>query len=388
MPISAAFRSIKRWASAAGADRTAPDDMALTPALVFEDGWGATFSADDGDTVRRAVANWLFNAVTEGLVDIRELGLLPWDADVDTKQYGWKQVNGVPYMALVDNGPTYSNAVSPTMAGQTVWQAVAGTLGAPTAPTAPQASAPTSGELDWFWDCPLDGGAKVTAFDFQWRVSGTLNWSASVTVTTARRVLTGLMNGQAVDARVLARNSEGDGPWSSVGTATPSGTVPGGGSTLALRADGGDTEADLGWLEPDDGGVAITSYTVQWRTAGQAFATGRQQTATSTEATVSPLVNGTEYFFQVRAVNGEGNGAWSNEASATPAEMAPDEAIPDRASAPSGVVGNGEATWAWAAPSDNGSDITSYAFRWRTTGAGRGPAERLAWSRPAPKPGW
>ena len=378
MPISTQYKAIKRWASNAGAARTAPDDMALTPPLVFEDGWGDTFSQDDGDTMRRAVANWLFNAVSEGLVDIRELGLLPWDADVDTKQHGWKQVAGVPYIALVDNGPTYSNAISPVAGGQTVWMRATGTTGPPGAPNAPQATAPAAGELDWFWNCPFDGGAQVTGFDFQWRRSGSGSWSGSIVVTTPRRVLTGLTNGTAYQAQVRARNAEGDGPWSTPGTATPTGTVPGGGSTLALRADGGDGQAGLDWLEPDDGGESISSYTVQWRTTNQAFSTGRQQTATTTQANVSPLTNGTEYFFQVRAVNSEGNGAWSNEASAVPAAVVADQAIPDRADAPTGEAGQGEGTWTWPAPSDNGSDITNYQFRWREVGSGTWTDRTLA----------
>ena len=121
-------------------------------------------------------------------------------------------------------------------------------MASPSAPAAPQAVSPKSGELDWFWNCPLDGGAIVTEFDFQWRVAGTQAWSPSVVVNTPRTVLTGLTNGDAIEARVLARTSQGDSPFSSIGSATPSGTTPGGGSTLALRAEAGDTEVDLDWL--------------------------------------------------------------------------------------------------------------------------------------------
>ena len=165
-----------------------------------------------------------------------------------------------------------------------------------------------------------------------------------------------------------AVNGQGAGLWSSIGSATPSGTVPGGGSTLALRAEPGDGLVSLDWLEPDDGGVSITSYSVQWRTAGQAFSAGRQSVVSDTAATVTSLSNGTEYFFRVRAVNGEGNGTWSNEASGTPAATVADSAVPDRAAAPSASVRSGEATWVWAAPSDNGADISSFEFRFRVVG--------------------
>ena len=287
MPISEGYKAIDEvWASDPTATRTDPESTTLTPPLDVEDGWPDSFSADAGNTPRRGVFNEMYYRFSSGLVDVRQYGILPWDTAVDTLAGGIKQVSGVLYRALVDNGPTYANAISPTTAGQTVWETVSGVTSAPSAPSAPDANAPESGELDWFWNCPLDGGAQVTEFDFQWRVSGTMTWSASIVVNTARHVLTGLTNGTAIEARVRARSSHATGPWSATGSSTPSGTVPGGGSTLALRATAGDGEVDLDWLEPDDGGVTITGYTVQWRTSGQSFSTGRQATVTDTDYTV------------------------------------------------------------------------------------------------------
>ena len=70
--------------------------------------------------------------------------------------------------------------------------------------------------------------------------------------------------------------------------------------TTAVAAGGA---IDLNWLEPDDGGDDIIDYRVQWRTALQAFSTGRQVTSTDTAERISNLTNGTEYFFRVRARN-------------------------------------------------------------------------------------
>ena len=95
MPISEGFKNIKPWASAPTADRTAPDDASLTPPLVVADGWPASFSSDDGNTPRRPVFNEQYHRETVALTDVRNYGILPWDAEVDTLQGGLKQVAGV-----------------------------------------------------------------------------------------------------------------------------------------------------------------------------------------------------------------------------------------------------------------------------------------------------
>ena len=322
--------------------------------------------------------NQLFREMTGAVADVIANGVLPWDADVDYLQHAIVRSGTVLYRATVATGPDTSNATDPAASGQTVWAEVSGTTGAPSAPSAPQAVGPASGELDWFWDCPLDGGAKVTSFNVRYRVAGTAAWQPDATgdsVTTARYALTGLTNGTAIEAQVQAVNSVGTSPWSSTGSATPSGTVPGGGATLALRAEAGDGEVDLDWLEPDDGGVTITSYTVQWRTGNQGYSTGRQATATGTTHTVSSLTNDTEYFFRVRAVNGEGNGAWSGDASATPVAVIvpptpPADTAPDAPDAPTGEsLGADAILWQWNIPDDDGGQpIESYDFQWREDG--------------------
>lgn len=366
-------KKIALWANTG--DRTDPDDASLNPVLVRTTGWPSTFSADSGETVRRRVINQIFRELTGVAVDVMREGVPLWDTDINYRQHAITNRNGVLYRATVANGPATSNATDPEQVGQTVWVVQGATVRRPSAPAGPQATAPQSGELDWFWPCPLDGGSIVTSFNFQWRLAGQTTWSASVVINTPRHVLTGLTNGQAVQARVQAVNAQGAGPWSAIGTATPAGTMPGGGATLALRAEAGDQQVALNWLEPDDGGVTITEYLVQWRTQSQAFSTGRQVSVNTTMRTITSLTNGTAYFFQVRAVNGQGNGAWSNEASATPmATVAPPMPDPDTVpsqvpSAPTGLaLTDGRILWTWPVPDDGGPRITSFDFQWREEG--------------------
>ena len=76
------------------------------------------------------------------------------------------------------------------------------------------------------------------------------------------------------------------------------------------------------------------------------------------------LENGTEYTFRVRAVNEDGGGIASNEATATPMATAPD--------APTGLTaeaGDESVTLRWTASAyDGGSEVTSHQYRRKTTG--------------------
>ena len=378
MPLSDGYKSIgPAWASSTtkgsdpADDRIDPDDAALTPPIVVANGWPASFSSTNAP--RRPVFNELEFRKDSALLDIRNFGILPWDTAVDTLMGGVKQVSGTVYKALVDNGPTYSNATDPTTAGQTVWETVSGTTAAPAQPGAPTAVA-ANGTLDWSWNCPKDNGAAVTLFDFQWREQGTTTWNTVSNLTSARYLLTGITNGTVYQAQVSATNNVGDSGYGAQGMGTPVAAIPGGGTTLALRANTGDASGrvDLDWLVPANNGAAITGYTYQWKSGSQTYSTGRQGTTTSTSATVSGLTDGTSYDFQVRATNSAGDGPWSNESSATPATpvVPPVDTVPG---APTILTGTPRrpliVDWTWEVPDSNGGQrISSYDHQWRYSG--------------------
>ena len=104
----------------------------------------------------------------------------------------------------------------------------------------------------------------------------------------------------------------------------PSGPGPPGAPT-ALNAIAGDGQVALSWTAPSfDGGSSISSYVVYRGTAPNP--TGVLTTIPAgTSFTDTSAVNGTTYYYKVSAVNsGSGEGAKSNEASATPtAAVAP-----------------------------------------------------------------
>ncbi len=110
-------------------------------------------------------------------------------------------------------------------------------------------------------------------------------------------------------------------------------TVPGAPENLAATA--GDTEVTLAWAAPaSDGGGAITKYryrysagstvsaSATWADVPDGSDTG-SSTADETGVTVSGLNNGTQYAFEVLAVNSAGEGAKAGPVTATPADMTP-----------------------------------------------------------------
>ena len=130
----------------------------------------------------------------------------------------------------------------------------------------------------------------------------------------------------------------------------------------------------LAWTAGGNGDTAITKHQVCRMEGSFAVCTTTDWAdilesappdgANATSYTVPSLENGTEYTFRVRAVNEDGGGIASNEATATPMATAPD--------APTGLTaeaGDESVTLRWTAPAlDGGSDITGYEYRQKTTG--------------------
>ena len=104
----------------------------------------------------------------------------------------------------------------------------------------------------------------------------------------------------------------------SLGSTTPPVlTAPGAPSLTS--ASGADGSVSLQWSAPSsNGGAAITNYNVYRATASGAE-TLLTQVGNVTSYTDSPVTNGTTYYYEVSAVNSVGEGAVSNERSATPA---------------------------------------------------------------------
>ena len=110
---------------------------------------------------------------------------------------------------------------------------------------------------------------------------------------------------------------------------TPAVTVPG--APTSFTATAGDAAVTLSWAAPaSDGGGAITEYEYRYSTGSTVSSSAMwtdvtdgsdsgTSTADETGVTISSLTNGTEYAFEVRAVNSAGGGTAASAKTATPA---------------------------------------------------------------------
>lgn len=213
-----------------------------------------------------------------------------------------------------------------------------------------------------------DNGAPISTYEY--RLDGGA-WTSAGTSSEPFGI-SGLTTGTTYVVEVRARNSVGAGAASAPVAATPR-TVPG--APRSVVATGTDASAQLSWTPPSsDGGAAISDYVVQYATSASGpFTTFADGTSANTSATVSGLVNGSEYVFRVAAVNAAGTGSSSPLASTTPL------AAPGAPNLTSLSVGSQYVQAAFTAPSSNGgSSITGYQYQlnggeWRNASTSTSP---------------
>ena len=185
-----------------------------------------------------------------------------------------------------------------------------------------------NGQVTLRWNTPTNtGGAPIVRYEYRWAESGGEfgDWM-SVAPAEGSATVRELTNGKTYMFRVRAVNALGNGAVVTL-EATPSpstGRGGGGGggprqtvpdAPMNLVAEATDAAVTLTWDAPqDDGGSEITDYEYRINRRNPWISIG----STDTTHTVTGLVNGTAYVFEVRAVNRIGKSFSSTRAEATP----------------------------------------------------------------------
>ena len=201
-------------------------------------------------------------------------------------------------------------------------------------------ASPGNGQVMLGWNAPENtGGAPIVRYEYRVAESGG-EFSAWMRVDAAERSATApdLTNGREYVFELRGVNALGYGGLETVPAtpATGSGSGGGGGggggsggggggaprtsppgAPRNLTAVGGDGEVVLSWDTPEsDGGAEITDYEYRINGRNPWISIG----STETTHTVTGLVNGTEYTFQVRAVNRVGKSFAPSQVEAAPEE--------------------------------------------------------------------
>src|SRR5579862_4597554 len=238
-----------------------------------------------------------------------------------------------------------------------------------TTPSAPTGLTPTAGnaQVGLTWTAGANGGSAITDYTVQFSDNGGTSWQtfSHTPSATPSATVAGLTNGTLYTFQVAEVTAIGTSAFSSTTTATPV-TVPSAPTITAITPTS--QQLSVAFTAGATGGSAITTY--KYSTDGGTSFLTRQTgttasplviTTLSTDGTTA-LTNGTSYPVIIRAVNVAGNGASSNQVSASPA-TAP--------SAPTGLTptaGNAQVALTWTAGATGGSAITDYTVQFSDNG--------------------
>ncbi len=250
------------------------------------------------------------------------------------------------------------------------WSNEAGATTANAAPEAVDDLAATSAGtsvINLMWTAPGNGGSAITGYRLD-RKTGSGDYavvSSNIAANATSYQDTGLTAATTYTYRIRAVNGVGNGGWSNEPSAATANTAPEAVDDLAATSAGASV-INLMWTAPGNGGSAITGYRLDRKTGSGDYAVVSSNiAANATSYQDTGLTAATTYTYRIRAVNGVGNGGWSNEAGATTANAAP-EAVDDLAAT---SAGTSAINLKWTAPGNGGSDITGYRLE-RKTGSG------------------
>jgi fibronectin type 3 domain-containing protein len=236
------------------------------------------------------------------------------------------------------------------------------TPAASTAPAAPTALGATAGNqqvgLTW------TASSSATSYHVKRATTSGGPYTQAGSATATSYTDTGLTNGTNYFYVVSALNASGESANSSQASAMPASSapsVPVPAAPTALGATAGNQQISLTWAASS----GATTYHVK-----RATVSGGPYTQVSAPTVASyvdtGLMNGTNYFYVVSALNASGESANSSQASAMPVSSAPSVPVPATPTALAATAGNQQIGLTWTAS----SGATSYHVKRATTSGG------------------
>ncbi len=228
------------------------------------------------------------------------------------------------------------------------------------------------------WDAPPAGAFPVLRYEYRWKPHVAAAEGAFGAWTNAGTALgvtvSGLLNGVTYTFEVRAVNSAGAGV-AALATATPGGADEAAGTARSGLPErpvatvvAGDRQAVLRWDALPAGAFSVSRYEYRWKSDAAAAEDAFGAWANAGMAlgvTVSGLLNGVTYTFEVRAVSPAGAG---EATSVTTTPLGGDGTL-RLASVPrllAAAAADGEVRLTWEAPADDGGgEVERYAYRVR-----------------------
>ena len=237
------------------------------------------------------------------------------------------------------------------------------------APTSLSATSYQNGYVPLTWTAPnSDGGSPINSYVIRYSSSSSSGpWSSLyyISVTTSFS-FGGLTNGTTYWFQVAAVNgfcgsgAPDSGPFITSNSATPA-TTPDQVTGVTTTSGPNAGNISVTWTAPGNGGLAISSYTLQYRISGPGSFTTITGIGT-TNTIVTGLANSTTYDIRVAAVNIAGTGAYSNIV------IGLTFTTPNSPTNLTGTAGNAQVSLTWTAPTNNGgTPITGYLVEYNST---------------------
>jgi hypothetical protein len=225
------------------------------------------------------------------------------------------------------------------------------------------------------WTPPtITGGSEITGYEIRIWDTGSRQWVLEASPGKDDRTYPdeGLDNGTTYYYILRAKNSQGNGPWTSYDSADTGDAAPDAPVLTAMAT--GIKEIRLTWTVPNDNGMAITGYVLQrWNDASDPPAwTGDLLDVSQGEGSITLFMDsgsdtiadpalepGKTYFYRIQTVP---TGAWSAVDSATTIADSP-----ARPTLTAEADGENAIDLTWAAPDSGGNAIVRYELEsWNT----------------------